>query len=52
MDDSYSPDLGDEWKNWRVDDPELESDEMKKMRKKHLRNDGGRIGMSAEPADG
>ena len=27
MDDSYSPCVGDEWKNWRVDDPELESDE-------------------------
>ena len=26
-DDSYSPDLGDEWKNSRLDDPELESDE-------------------------
>ena len=27
MDDLYSPDLGDECKNWRVDDSELESDE-------------------------
>ena len=27
MDDLYSPDLGDDWKNWRVDDPELESGE-------------------------
>ena len=26
-DDSYSPDLEDEWKNLRVDDPELESEE-------------------------
>ena len=27
MDDFYSLDLGDEWNKWRVDDPELESDE-------------------------
>ena len=27
MDDSYSLELADEWTNWRVDDPELESDE-------------------------
>ena len=27
VDDSCSHNLGDEWKNWRVDDPELESDE-------------------------
>ena len=25
MDDSFSPALGDDWKNWRVDDPEWES---------------------------
>ena len=27
MHGSESLDLGDEWTNWRVDDPELESDE-------------------------
>ena len=27
MDGSESPDLGDEWRNWRVDDHNLESDE-------------------------
>ena len=27
IDDSVAPDLGDEWKNWRVDDREFESDE-------------------------
>ena len=27
MDDSCARDLGDEWKNWRVDDPEPESDD-------------------------
>ena len=57
MDISYSPDFGDEWKNWRVDDPALESDQtveegLKKKRKKHLRNGGGAIRMSAEPTDG
>ena len=33
MDDLYSPDLGDDWKNWRVDDPELESDETAEERR-------------------
>ena len=27
MKDAFSLDLGDEWMNWRVDDPELESGE-------------------------
>ena len=27
MDDSFSPALGDDWKNWRVDDPGWESGE-------------------------
>ena len=26
MDDSYSPDLADEWRTWHMDDPQLESD--------------------------
>ena len=57
MDDSFSPDLGHEWMNWRVDYPELESDEtaeegvIKKKKKKHLRCDGRETGMSGEPAE-
>ena len=51
-----SPDLGDEWMNWRVDDIEPESDESaeegsKKKRKKHLRYHKKAVGMSAETAD-
>ena len=42
MGESESPDLGDEWSNWRVDDPELESDEaahegLAKERKKNVK---------------
>ena len=28
MDGSESPDVGDEWRTWHMDDPELERDEM------------------------
>ena len=44
---SESPDLGDEWTNWRVDDPELESDEeadegVKKKMEEYLEKGEGR----------
>ena len=47
MDGSESPDVGDEWKNWRVDENELESDEAadegvtKKRKKSWKRRDDG-----------
>ena len=57
MDDSHSHDMGDEWKNWRADDANWESEEsaqeeVKKKRKKHLNHIGKGIGMPVELADG
>ena len=57
MGDSYVSDLGDAWKNQRLDDPALESDatteggvNMKKT--KHWHDDTEVNGIPAEPADG
>ena len=57
VDGSESPDLDDEWRNWRVDDPELESDEaadegMKKKRSKHWESGEDSNEMSMNLADG
>ena len=41
LDGSESPDLDNEWRNWRVDDPELESDV---AAEEGIRRKGGRIG--------
>ena len=38
MDDSYSQDLEDEWKSWRVNDSDLESDETAEEQVKLKRN--------------
>ena len=57
VDGSESPDLGEEWRSWRVDDPQLESDEtadegVKKKMKKNWKRVEFRNEMSTDPGDG
>ena len=54
MDHSLSPDLGSEWKNWRVEDPGFESDESAEdevSERKRLKYDVKATWRSAECAD-
>ena len=37
MDDSYSPDLGDEWRTRHVDDPETAEEKVFKKKRKNIR---------------